>query len=465
MTLQQPIEAPRLIGSDVPEKRLSFFKSIEVGKQNMMATIPRIAYREPFWEGSALLGGALLVNNPAGVKHVLLDNVANYPKADMERAVLGAAFGEGLLVSEGEKWRAHRRIMSPAFDFKSLVSYTPAMVERAQAFAAGWAARADGTPLDIAAEMTRLTLEIVARTMFSADAGDMGDMVGDTMERGQEQLVFSLVDVLPVIGPWHLGGMMKRVHETFSALDKAMYALIAARAKNPAAHPRDLLDRLIAARDSETGLGMTDREVRDEVVIIFLAGHETTAVALTFVWYLLSQHPQVEAKLHAELDAVLGGRAPAHADIANLPYLRMVIEEAMRLYPPAPGLATRQATEADEICGQKVKKGQMVAVLPWVLHRHEALWDAPQRFDPERFTPENSAGRPRFAYLPFGGGPRICIGAQLAMIEASLILATLAQRFRLRLAPGPEIELQSRVTLRPKGGMKMILEKRAGIRP
>jgi cytochrome P450 len=460
MNVQQPIKPQRLIGSEVPEKRLSFFKSIKVAKQNAMATIPRIAYREPFWQGSPFLGNALLVNDPVVLKHMLLDNVANYPKADLERDILGAAFGEGLLVSEGEKWRSHRRIMSPAFDFRSLVSYAPAVTDHAVAFLEGWDARADGTKVDIAAEMTTLTLHIIARTMFSADAADMGEMVGETMHRGQEQLVVSLLDILPVVGPWHLSGMMKRVHNTFSALDTAMVDLIETRAKAPANPPRDLLDRLVAAHDCETGAGLTNREVRDEVVIIFLAGHETTAVALTFIWYLLSQHPEAEAKLHAELQTVLGGRAPTHADIANLPYTRMVIEEAMRLYPPAPGLATRQAVETDEICGQKVKKRQMVMIVPWVLHRHERLWEDPLRFDPERFSPERSAARPRFSYLPFGGGPRICIGAQLAMMEATLILATLAQGYRLRLAPGPEIELQSRVTLRPKGGMPMILERR-----
>lgn len=461
MNLQHPIERPRLIGSEVPEKPLPFLKGVRVAQQNQMAAVPRIAYREPVWHSQAFFGNALVVSDPAGVKRVLLDNVANYPKADLERDVLGAAFGEGLLTSEGEKWRSHRRIMSPAFDFRSLVSYTPAMTERALAFMEGWDAHPLGSRVDLAEEMTGLTLQIIARTMFSADAGDMGDMVGDTLRRGQDQLVFSLLDLLPVIGPWHMAGMMKRVHRTFSALDAAMYRLIEARANASAGAPRDLLDRLIAARDGETGVGMTDHEIRDEVVIIFLAGHETTAVALTFTWYLLSQHPDAEAKLHAELQTVLGGRAPTHADLADLPYTRMVIEEAMRLYPPAPALSARQALEADEICGQKVKKGQMIAILPWILHRHEKLWDDPLRFEPERFAPERSAARQRFAYLPFGGGPRICIGAQLAMIEASLILATVAQHYRLRLAPGPEIELQSRVTLRPKGGMPMVLERRA----
>ena len=254
--------------------------------------------------------------------------------------------------------------------------------------------------------------------------------------------------------------MMDRVHKTFGELDGTIYKLIARREKAPSDAPRDLLDRLIAARDAETGLGMSEQEVRDEVVIIFLAGHETTAVTMTFVWYLLSQHPRVEEKLHEELARVLGGRVPDHADLANLTYTRSIIEELMRLYPPAPGLSARAAASDDTICGQRVKKGQMIIVMPWVLHRHTKLWDEPLRFDPERFSPENRSKISRFGYLPFGGGPRICIGAQLATNEATLILATLAQRFRLHLAPGANVELRARITLRPVGGIPMVVEKR-----
>ena len=400
-----------------------------------------------------------MVNDPAGVKRVLLDKVANYPKADMEREILSAAFGEGLLSSDGEKWRSHRRIMAPSFDIRSLVSYVPAMAALAEARANAW--RASGfAEINIADEMTGLTLGVILRTMLFADANDLIAIVGDALKDGQDQFDFSILDMMPVIGRWHIERMIKRVHKTFSILDDAMYPLITARTKMAGDAPRGLLDRLIAARDSETGIGMTDREVRDEVVIIFLAGHETTAVAMTFVWYLLSQHPDVEAKLHAELESVLGGRAPAHADLAKLPYTRMVIEESMRLYPPALGHSARQAAADDEICGRKVKKGQMVLIFPWVLHRHEALWDDPLRFDPERFAPERSAGRPRFAYLSFGGELRICIGAQLAMMEATIILATLAQKFHLRLAPAQDIELQARITLRPRDGIRMRLEPR-----
>ncbi|MGH6870977.1 MAG: cytochrome P450 [Rhizomicrobium sp.] len=460
MNLQQPLEPPRPLGPVPPPRPLSFLKTVKLMRDNPLATIPRAAYVEPVWVSKTVLGDAVIVSDPAGIKRMLLDNVANYPKADLERGFLGAAFGDGLLVSEGEKWRSHRRIMSPAFDMRSLTTYIPAMTERAEACADAWSALAPGSAMDIADEMTRLTLQIISRTMFSADAADMGETVGETMHKGQQQLTISLVDFLPLIGPLHMAMTMRRVHRTFAALDSAMYRLIAARGQAPSGAPRDLLDRLIAARDGDSGAGMSDKEVRDEVVIIFLAGHETTAVAMTFVWYLLSQHPDAEAKLHAELAQVLGGRTPGQADLANLPYTRMVIEETMRLYPPAPGLAGRAALEDDEICGQPVRKGQMIGIFPWVLHRHEKLWDDPLRFDPERFSPERSAGRPRFAYLPFGGGPHICIGAQLAMMEATLLLATLAQRFRLRLAPGQDIELQARITLRPKDGMRMTVERR-----
>ena len=191
-----------------------------------------------------------------------------------------------------------------------------------------------------------------------------------------------------------------------------------------------------------------------------MAGHETTAVTMTWVWYLLSQHPAEEATLHAELDAVLRGRTPTVGDLANLPYTRMIIEEAMRVYPPAPGISIRQAKEADEICGFKVSPGLQILISPWILHRHRRLWDEPERFDPTRFSKEASDKRPRFAYLPFGGGPRVCIGATLAMTEATLILAVLAQKFRLRLKEPQEVKLQTRITLRPKNKMMTILERR-----
>jgi cytochrome P450 len=214
----------------------------------------------------------------------------------------------------------------------------------------------------------------------------------------------------------------------------------------------DLVGMLLAAQDAGTGERMTDRQVRDEVMTIFLAGHETTSVALTWTFYLLSQHPAVAAKLRSELDAVLGGRAPTVDDLANLPYNRMVIDEALRLYPPA-WVLSRTPLADDVIGGYRIPKGSNVFLSPYVTHRHPAFWDDPERFDPERFTPERAAGRPRFAYFPFGGGPRQCIGNNFALLEAQLLLATIFQRYRLELWPEHQVGLLPLITLRPKGGL------------
>ena len=245
----------------------------------------------------------------------------------------------------------------------------------------------------------------------------------------------------------------------FDEFDAKVDRLLTERGRTPDAESKDLLARLLAARDSETGGGMTGKEVRDQVVTIFMAGHETTSLALSWTWYLLSQHPAVEAKLYNELRDVLGGRTPVYADVASLRYTRMVLEESMRLYPPA-HTTGRQPIAPDEILGHRIPAGAEVLIMPWLLHRKPQLWENPDRFDPERFLPERVAERPRFAYMPFGAGPRICIGAAFAMTEAILILATIAQRYRLHLKPGHPVEPQGLITLRPRQGLRMMLERR-----
>jgi cytochrome P450 len=244
--------------------------------------------------------------------------------------------------------------------------------------------------------------------------------------------------------------------------DRAMFGLIEARVKLGTKTDHDLLDRLITSRDEETRAGMSPREIRDQVLTIFVAGHETTALALMWTWYVLSMHPEHEARMHAEIDSALGGREPAWADVAALTYTRMILQESMRLYPAVHTLAFRMAQQDDVICGMQVPKGSLVTIIPWIIHRHRDYWQNPERFDPERFTPEAIARRDRLAYLPFGFGPRICIGASFAMTEAVLILATLAQRFKLRVAPGCRVEPHAQFTLRAKNGMRMIVERRNG---
>jgi cytochrome P450 len=451
---------PELAGPKAPAKPLSFFAAFRAMKENPLATIPRIAYQEPIWRAKSIFDDQLVISDPAGIKHVLLDNVANYPKTALDVSILSAAFGDGLLTSSGDKWRAQRRVMSPSFDHRSIAAYAPVITDAAVARLNAWDAKGEDTEINITREMLMLTLEVISRTMFSTDSEALQSQIDETIRKGMAELSFGLQHLAPGIGPLLLKRKLARIRANFDAVDAVMQTVIRGREKSDGAAPKDLLDRLIAATDSETGFRMTDEEVRDEVIIIFIAGHETSALASTYVWYLLSLHPEAEAKLHAELDAVLGGRVPTYDDLEKLTYTRMVIDEAIRLYPPAPMLTGRVAVEADAICGRPIAKGTEIAILPWVVHRHRTLWEDPDRFDPERFSRERSATRPRFAYLPFGGGPRICIGAQLALTEVSLLVATMAQRYRLKLVPQQDIVLLHRVTLHPRDGIRMQLQRR-----
>jgi cytochrome P450 len=420
------------------------------GPENFSADIitQRILWRRMF-----------ILNEPGAIRYVLLDNAANYTKSEVGRRLLEPGLGRGLLTSEGETWRRHRRIMAPSFDPRSVTGYAPIMIEVTQGLLEGWDALPDGSELDAAAAMMHLTLHIISKAMFSSDSDEIVEAVEGGVNQYQTLVRPSLLDLLHfpqwfarLLAPLPTDGL-------FDEFDRKVDLLLTERGRAPDAEPKDLLARLVAARDSETGGGMTAKEVRDQVVTIFMAGHETTSLALSWTWYLLSQHPAVEQKLHRELADVLGGRTPRNQDIASLRYTRMVIEESMRLYPPA-HTTGRQPIKPDEILGHRIPAGAEVLIMPWLIHRKPQLWENPESFDPERFAPERAAERPRFAYIPFGAGPRICIGAAFAMTEAILILATIAQRYRLRLKAGHPIEPQGLITLRPRYGMQMILERR-----
>ncbi|HXQ51872.1 MAG TPA: cytochrome P450 [Stellaceae bacterium] len=415
------------------------------------------AYEEKVIERRILWRRNLVISDPAGVRHVLLDNAANYSKTAIARRLLEPGLGKGLITMEGETWRKHRRIMAPSFDYQSIAAAVPSMAEAAGDLVARWKALPAGTVIDMAQEMRRATLRIIASTMFSADSRDIEALVERSVERYQTQLRPSLLDFLG-LPEWLPRWRQKHLaRATLAEVTVAIDRIIAERRAAPEPARPDLLARLLSARDD--GVPLTASEIRAQVLTIFMAGHETTSLALTWAWYLLAQHPAAQAKLEAELASVLGGRPPRHEDVANLAYTRMVMEEALRLYPPAHTIS-RQALGPDEVCGRRVKKGAIVFVMPWVLHRHRRLWDNPDAFVPERFSPEQSAARPRWAYLPFGDGPRVCIGAAFALTEAIVVLAALAQRFRPALVPGQTIEPHGLITLRPRHGMMMTLEKR-----
>ncbi|HEY5070837.1 MAG TPA: cytochrome P450 [Caulobacteraceae bacterium] len=455
--------SPALVGARPVRAPRSLAARWRARRERLFPGIPDRAFDRPIVVSNTILGRFILVNEPAGVRRVLVDNVANYPKTAMERRFFVALFGAGLLGSDGELWRRHRRIMAPAFDPRSVAAYAPAMAQSASDLLSRWDGLGAAAKVDMADEMVALTLQIICRTMFSADAQEMVGQVSQTLKTGLEAIGdVNILDLLPYFREGRMRRREARMARLFAPMDGAVQRLVARREANPSAFPNDLLGRLVAAKDLDTGAAMTAKEVRDEVVTIFAAGHETTAVTMGWVWYLLSQHPAEEGRLHHELDVVLGGRLPTQDDLGRLAYTRRIVDEAMRLYPAAPGLSTREAVADDEICGHPIRRGANIAIAPWVLHRHRHLWEDPERFDPDRFSPERTPGRQRFAYLPFGAGPRVCIGQVLAMNEAILILASLAQRYRPRLARDARVALRHNVTLQPRYGLKMVLERREG---
>jgi cytochrome P450 len=394
----------------------------------------------------------VFLNHPDLVHEVLVTRAASLAKGrilEQTREV----FGQGLLTSEGELHRRQRRLIQPAFHRRRIEAYAEAMSADAAAAAARWR---DGDTLDIAREMMRLTLRIVARSLFSVDVEDE-----EAREVGQalDALVaaFDLV-VIPFQGLLQKLPLpsIRRARQARETLDALVYRLIAERRRTGGGE--DLLSLLLAARDEE-GSGMDDRQVRDEVLTLFLAGHETTANALSWTWYLLAQHPQAEARLHAEIDTVLGDRLPAADDLPRLVFTRQVLAESMRLYPPAWAIS-RRTIEPIEIGGYPVPAGSGVLMSQWVSHRDPRFFPDPLRFRPERWTEPFEAQLPKLAYFPFGGGSRVCIGMGFAWMEGVLLLATIGRRWTLRLAPGYRVEPYPRITLRPKNGVRVMLQRR-----
>jgi cytochrome P450 len=400
---------------------------------------------------------AYLITNPRDIRHVLQDNARNYHKSPLYDK-LRASLGNGLLTSEDDFWLRQRRIAQPAFHRQRISAFADIMVQTAQEAAAGWQTMSStGRPVDLCEEMMRLTRTVVLRALLGADLGPFTAHVDGAwqiinQEIGESFWSLGLTD-------WLHTAKQRRFLAARQVLQGAVDHVIAERRRS-AAGTVDLLSMLMSARDEETGEAMTDEQLRVEVTTFLLAGQETTSLALTWTWYLLSQHPGARRRLEQEIDTQLGGRLPEYSDLGNLPYTRMVIDESMRLFPPAWAFS-RQALGDDELGGFCLPRGWLALVIPYVLHRLPAYWENPDAFDPERFTPERTAIRPKFVYLPFGAGPRQCIGNQFALVEAQLVLATLAREYRLHLAPDSRVEAWPLITLRPRFGMPMIVERRA----
>ncbi len=394
-----------------------------------------------------------LVFHPDGIRRVLQEPHRNYNKDVPDHNVLRLVLGNGLLTNDGASWLKQRRLIQPAFHRERVTALGTLMVEATLVRLEQWETGGlNGTnqPFDLTAEMSGLTLGIVGQALFGTVLSVQTERIGWALTEVNRRLAEAFYL------PWLLWLPTPQRHRLSVArreLDAVVEAIIRVRRARRQQHD-DLLELLLEARDEETGEGMTDRQVRDEVLTLLLAGHETTANALSWTFLLLAQHPRVEARLQEEYQGVLSGRPPAIEDLPRLLYTRMVIEEAMRLYPPAWGLG-RRALGEDEIRGYAVPQVAYVLLFPYVTHRHPAFWEWPDTFEPERFSTERAAERPPFAYFPFGGGPRLCLGNQFALYEAQLILATILSRYRLRLLPERIVTPQPLVTLRPRCALLM----------
>jgi len=400
--------------------------------------------------------GLYLATHPDDIRRILVETEQFYIKGPLMDQ-LRAGLGNGLLTSTGSFWRRQRKLSQPAFHRQRLAQLGAVMTSATAAMLERWREQLpDGRPLNIAAELMRLTFTIVARALFSVEAGDDAATISRAMRV-----------VLPITERrfWALLNIPEQVptpdnvrfRRSMAAMDQVVYRIIAEHRRS--AGYQDLLSMLMQTRDEETGESMSDSQLRDEVLTLLLAGHDTTSNLLAWTFYLLSKHPQVERKLHAEARGVLGGRLPTVEDLASLPYTRMVIDEVMRLYPPA-WIMSRSPTADDTLRGYRVPAGSVVLLSPYVTHRHPAYWENPEGFDPERFAPGADADRPRYAYFPFGGGPRVCIGNHFALMEAQIVLAALAQRVSFALLPGQRIEPEPLVTLRPRHGVRVRVARR-----
>ena len=399
-----------------------------------------------------------LLCHPDDIEYVLQKNQSNFRKMPAIQRAIGLLAGQGLFTSEGSFWLRQRRLAQPAYNRKQLASFGSVMSAAAQSMVERCAEHArSGRPLDIASEMVRVTLGIVSQTLLSTDISGHADVVGEAVREALDHASYRLNHpfALPVGVPTPRNRRFLRARAT---LDKIVYGVIEERRRAPVP-VNDLLGMFLAARDEETGEGMSDKQLRDEVMTTILAGHETTAAALSWSWYLLASHREAEEKLHDELARVLGGRTPTADDAPNLPFTRMVFEETLRLYPPAWAFP-RQTIAEDEIGGYAIPGGSLLVLCQYVTQRHPDFWEDPDRFDPERFSAERSAGRPKFAYFPFGGGARQCIGNHFAILEGQLILATIAQYYSMRLVPGHVVEPDTTFTLRPRHGVLVTLNKR-----
>lgn len=416
-------------------------------------------FQQPIVRSRFMVGEVAVVSDPLAIRHVLTKNAGNYRKDFVQKRML-AKLANGLLMAEGDQWRHQRRVLAPIFTPQSVGSFAAAMTDCVGRLAQRWRAR-DGATIDVAADVTLLTLEVLERTIFSDGLGRDAGEVRDAMRMYFDRI--GRIDPLDMLGAPAIVPRLGRtsIRSAFRVFEQAVDTIIATRRRrlqeglNEA--PRDILTLLLQARDPENGCQISEAELRANIITLIAAGHETTANAITWSLYLLSQSSEWRERIVHEADCAFGDPARNPAD--NLPQTRAVIEEAMRLYPPLAAVS-RVAIGPDELGAVPIRAGTLVVIAPYVLHRHRLLWDKPDEFDPSRFLGERRAQIDRYAYLPFGAGPRACLGSVFALQEAVLAVAAIVKNVELTVAPGHRVWPVHRVTLRPRGGLPMIVRAR-----
>jgi cytochrome P450 len=443
--------APRPL--DRPPDLFAFLKG---ARTNPLTTWTAEHFEAPIVAARGVLGRITVMSDPAAIRHVLVENAKNYRKDDLQRRVLAPGLGNGLLTAEGEEWRRQRRAMASLFTPKTVAGFAVPMDEAAKRLVRRWRRRREGGILDLATEMTRVTLDVLERTIFTQGVAKDPDALGRTITRYFDAIgpvdpldVFGMPDWLPRIGRLRARPALRFFEEMVDDLIASRRRLMASGGEAPP----DLLTLLLEARDPQSGTGLSEIEIKANIVTFIGAGHETTANALSWSLYLLSQSPDIRARVEQEVDeACADVDAPPALD--RLVFTRAVIDEAIRLYPPVPFMS-RAAIGDDRVAGLRIPANSLVMIAPYVLHRHRRLWDEPDSFDPERFMPGRRDAIDRFAYLPFGAGPRVCIGASFSLQEAAIVLARIVQAVRLDLVPGHDVQPVQRVTLRPSNGLPM----------
>ena len=459
-----PQAESRLFRPPAPTPRaapLGPFAMLAALRRNPIETWTEAHFEHFILAGHTILGNAAVVSAPAAIRHILVDNAENYRKDALQRRILASGLGDGLLTAEGERWRTQRRATAPLFSAKYVASFATPMAEAAEALVCRWQRRRNGAIINVQKSMARVTLDALQRTILADGLGcapeDFMDALSDYFETIGRLDPFDLLDF-----PAWLPRMTRmRSRKSLTFFDSAVATILARRkeklAETTAYAPRDLLSLLLEAQISETGAGLSDDEVRANILTFIGAGHETTANALTWALYLLSHSQEWQERLSREANRFAA--APEATETQALVETRAVIEEAMRLYPPVASLS-REAMGPDDVLGRRIRKGTLVMIVPWIVHRHRRLWDNPDCFDPRRFLPGARETIDRFAYLPFGAGPRVCIGATFALQEAMIVLATIMRHFHLRPVASHSVRPIQHITLRPQGGMPLIVTRR-----